>query len=554
MSGNGLRARRTMEPRKTLEKSLSGEVERLGQELEQSRVALEDAHSQIAILTDECARHERSVKAHRAARASAEAAAQRARGLAATLAAAGPNEINVDVRQNLEEITILTEELRVANEGLLSANEELDRRVVERTSELDTANIKLEGLNVELQRLNTELQRRVDQETTSRIATQADLFQMQKLEAIGQLTGGIAHDFNNLLSVIINGLQLLARIEQPEHRARVLRRTEEAAWRGAQLTQRLLALARRQTLHPERLDLAARMDGLRDLLAHSLRGDIEVRVDVAPDLWPIEADGTALELAVLNLAVNARDAMPKGGVLLLLARNHPVPQREAEQLQIDPGEYIELAVTDTGVGMPREVLEKVFEPFFTTKAESGTGLGLAQVYGFAKQSGGTALAESAPGQGSTIRVLLPRSMRPAPTEAAEPAAPAPRQRAGRLTVLVVEDDDDVAATVLDMLGQLGHSCMRVATVASALAVLTGSERVDLVFSDVLLPGGGSGLDLAREIGTRGIAVPLILTSGYGGGVTQRLATANLPFLRKPYRLETLRQGIEDALAAPVRRG
>ena len=534
-----------MEPRAAPEKSLRDEVVRLGQELEQARVALEDAHSEIAVLTEECARQERRMKAHQAARAQAETAEQLARERTVKLAAvAATDDVDLNLRQMLEETSLLTEELRETNDALLAANEALDQRVAERTAELHAANARLGSLNL-------ELQRRIEQETAARTAAQADLFQMQKLEAIGQLTGGIAHDFNNLLSVIINGLQLLGRIEQPEHRARVLRRTEEAAWRGAQLTQRLLALARRQTLHPERLELAQKMDGLRDLISHSLRDDIDVRVEMASDLWPIEADATALELAVLNLAVNARDAMPKGGLLVLSARNRPVAQDEAAQLQIDPGEYVELAVRDTGVGMPPEVLEKVFEPFFTTKAHAGTGLGLAQVYGFAKQSGGTAKAESAPGQGTTVRLLLPRSTRQATPAALEPPASARRQDNGHLAVLIVEDDDELASTVLDMMAQLGHSGTRVVTVASALAVLTGSEQVDLVFSDVLLPGGSSGLDLAREMEARGIAVPVILTSGYGGGVTQRLAAANLPFLRKPYRIETLRQAISDALAGPL---
>ena len=532
-----------MEPRAAPEKSQREEIVRLGQELEQARVALEDAHSEIATLTEECERQARRIKADEAAvRAQVEASDRRAREHAARLA--GIKEGDLNLEQLLEETSLLSEELREANDELLAANEQLDRRVAERTAELGAANTKLE-------RLNAELQLRVEQETAARVAAQADLFQMQKLEAIGQLTGGIAHDFNNLLSVIINGLQLLGRIEQPDHRARVLRRTEEAAWRGAQLTQRLLALARRQTLHPDRVDLSRRMDGLRDLISHSLRDDIGVRVEMAPDLWPIEADGTALELAVLNLAVNARDAMPKGGLLVLFARNRPVAGDEAEQLQIETGEYVELAVRDTGVGMSPEVLEKVFEPFFTTKAHAGTGLGLAQVYGFAKQSGGTAKAESAPGEGTTVRLLLPRSTRQAPLVATEPATPVRRQDDGHLAVLVVEDDDELAATVLDMMTQLGHSGTRVVTAASALAVLTGAEQVDLVFSDVLLPGGSSGLDLAREMEARGIAVPVILTSGYGGGVTQRLAAAKLPFLRKPYRIETLRQAISDALAVPV---
>jgi signal transduction histidine kinase len=254
---------------------------------------------------------------------------------------------------------------------------------------------------------------------------------VQKLEAIGQLTGGIAHDFNNLLMVIINGLQMLAQSKSPAQRERALRRTQEASWRAAELTRRLLAFARRQALHPERIDLAGQMDNLRELLSQGLRENIELRIDVASDLWPIEVDFGALELALLNLAVNSRDAMPNGGVLTIAAHNSPVDEVRAARRRIATGDFVEVLVADTGSGMSPEVLEKVFEPFFTTKnAGNGTGLGLAQVYGFAQQSGGTAWVESRPEEGTVVRLLLPRSRREAVKEAPEPgpASAATQQR------------------------------------------------------------------------------------------------------------------------------
>jgi signal transduction histidine kinase/ActR/RegA family two-component response regulator len=415
--------------------------------------------------------------------------------------------------------------------------------VAQRTAELARA-------NAEQERINAELNRRVEAESAARAKAQAELFQMQKLEAIGQLTGGIAHDFNNLLMVIINGLQMLTQSRSPAQRERALRRTQEASWRAAELTRRLLAFARRQPLHPQRIDLPRQIDTLRELLGQGLRDDIQLRTDVAADLWPLEIDLGALELTLLNLTVNARDAMPNGGMLTITARNRPLDEPGARRYSLPPGDYVEVAVDDTGLGMAPAVLERVFEPFFTTKGGSGTGLGLAQVYGFAQQSGGTACIESRPGEGTTVRLLLPRSHRE-PEPAADAGEPPEIEPRGELRVLVVEDEPAVGGVVLEMLAQLGHRGTCVPTVAAALASLAGTEPTDLVLTDVLLPGGDSGLDLAREVRERRLGVPVILTSGYGGSMTQRLSAMNLPFLRKPYRLETLRQAIDAALRPPA---
>ncbi|HLY90731.1 MAG TPA: ATP-binding protein [Acetobacteraceae bacterium] len=521
-------------------------------ELEQARVALEDAHAEIAALADENSALRHRLELVEAARNEAEKVARCARDDAARSMGLITRSLSTTTdekgaRVALEEASVLAEELRATNEALVQANDELEQRVADRTLALDQANTKLE-------RLNAHLRVRIEAETAARGKAQAELFQMQKLEAIGQLTGGIAHDFNNLLTVITSGLQLLARPRDAAHHDRLLGRIQDAAWRGAQLTQRLLAFARRQPLHPERLDLQQHMESMRSLLAHALREDIEMILEVGPDVWPVEADIAALELALLNLAVNARDAMPAGGRLVLAACNEPTPNGSGGRLDLAPGDYVRLSLSDNGIGMAPEVLDKVFEPFFSTKGDGkGTGLGLAQVYGFARQSGGGAVVESASGKGSTVHILLPRSHRPPVAVpslvAAETSEP---HQYDHLKILVVEDDDSVASMVLDMLAELGHSGMRVATVASALALLMSTYDFDLVFSDVLLPGGGSGLDLAREMSRRGLAVPLILTSGFGGGVTQRLAAANLPFLRKPYRIEALNQTIGAAMQSARR--
>ena len=242
--------------------------------------------------------------------------------------------------------------------------------------------------------------------------------------------------------------------------------------------------------------------------------------------------------------------MLSGGEIVLTARNHATLKGQSLRWGLADGDYVEICVSDTGTGMRPEVLERVFEPFFTTKDPGkGTGLGLAQVYGFAKQSDGTAWVESQLGQGTTVHILLPRSLRDHPTDVTqiEMAGGAPPQNIGPVSVLVVEDNEAVAAVVIEMLAQLGHDATHVASVAAALGELAGDRPFDLVFTDVLLPGGGSGLDLARELAERKPHVPVVLTSGYGGGVTGRLAAANLPFLRKPYRIDALKATLLEAL-------
>ena len=385
----------------------------------------------------------------------------------------------------------------------------------------------------------------VARDVTERNKLENRLRSAQKLEAVGQLTGGVAHDFNNLLQVVLSGLTLMDRVQDPDRRAQVLDSIRRAAQRGGELTKRLLTIARRQSLRPEPIDLGVWLrEGAAELLARTLRGDIRIEMKVPVGLPPVEVDPAELELAVLNLAVNSRDAMPEGGTLTLAADTVEVDEiTDPDGLA---GHFVRLSVSDTGIGMSPEIQAKVFEPFFTTKdMGKGTGLGLAQVYGFARQTGGGVRLRSAPGAGTTVSLLLPISCRPVRTEV---PGPSPDERAAPpgATVLVCEDDDDVAALVVDMLAQLGHVPTRVTTAASALGALADGRDVDLLFTDVMMPGGMDGLALAREATRRRPGLRVLLTTGYTGGPGTE--PIGVPVLRKPYRIDDLAKALEQVLA------
>ncbi|MCQ2028755.1 response regulator [Stutzerimonas zhaodongensis] len=415
-------------------------------------------------------------------------------------------------------------EVRALIEAREKASQELEALVVERTSELEKTNLEL----------RTQMAERAHIEETLR--------QTQKIEAIGQLTGGIAHDFNNLLMVISGGLDMLDRRADPERRKRLMDGMRQAAQRGSALTRQLLAFSRRQSLAPEPVDLAQRITQMRELLDRSLRGDVQVKQEFAPDLWPVEVDPGELELVILNLAVNARDAMPEGGNILLQARNAP------DELVLGRrGDFVRLAVIDTGTGIPDEVRNRVFDPFFTTKEiGKGSGLGLAQVYGFARQSGGTVWIDSECGQGTSVVMLLPRSADlPSPIKDQPPADDAVNLSAGN--VLLVDDDEEVAALVAEMLEHLGYQVTSAASAAAALGALANGRGIDIVFSDVMMPGGMNGLELAREIRTRNLDVPVLLTSGYAEAVKRSAETEGVQILAKPYRLEELAAALKTAL-------
>jgi PAS domain S-box-containing protein len=363
--------------------------------------------------------------------------------------------------------------------------------------------------------------------------------QAQKMDALGQLTGGVAHDFNNLLAVFANGLQLIERSPSLDQRERVVAAMRRAIARGTGLTHQLLAFSRRRAMNPESIDLAAQLRGMREMLERSLRGDIEVRMDLGDGLWPVEIDAGEFELAMLNLCVNARDAMPGGGTITIAACNVTATGAGGQ-----PDDFVHLSVGDLGSGMAPEVLSRVFEPFFTTKGVGkGSGLGLPQVYGFAQQSGGKIEIESSVGKGTVVTLLLPRGRRE-PVATADGAEAAPLRGAARRhgLALLVEDDPEVAALTREMLSFLGFEVLHAASPDAALGALADGRQVDVVFSDIMMPGGMSGLELGREIRRRQPDLRVVLTTGYSEAAAG-MDSAEFVLLLKPYDLEALSRAL-----------
>ncbi len=372
---------------------------------------------------------------------------------------------------------------------------------------------------------------------------QEQLAQSQKMEALGQLTGSIAHDFNNLLMIVSGHAQLLRRRLTDAKHLQAIDAVHAAANRGESLTRQLLAFSRRQPINPVVTDLKERVAAVHEMLVGSLRGNVALKCEIAEDVWPIEVDIAEFELALVNVAVNARDAMPGGGSITLSARNVTLKKSDGvEQLE---GDFVALAMTDTGVGIAPDVLPRIFEPFFTTKAiGKGTGLGLAQVYGFSHQAGGTVVATSTVGSGTAITIYLPRKhaelAKAAETPPVQPLAPA------QGTVLVVEDNADVAAVTASLVEQLGYRTLRDENATDALSRLQRGEKVNLVFSDVVMPGSMNGMALAQEISNRYPQIPVLLTSGYSDVV--QAAESKFKILRKPFQLPALEKAIREALA------
>ncbi|WP_018989163.1 PAS domain S-box protein [Aromatoleum toluclasticum] len=424
-------------------------------------------------------------------------------------------------------------ERRAAQEALRLAHDELELRVRERTAELEQANRALQS------------------EMADRAAAERALHQAQKMEAVGQLTGGIAHDFNNLLTVVMGNLQLLARRVQNDPTAvELIKGATDAAWRGAELNRRLLAFSRKQRLAPVPLDLNDLIAGMTSLLRRSLGEHINIKFHPATDLPPALADVTQLESALLNLAVNARDAMPDGGTLTIESDAVSLDEHYAAlENDVKPGAYVMLAVSDTGCGMPSEVLQRAFDPFFTTKETGkGSGLGLAMVYGFVKQSGGHVKIYSEPGTGTTVKLFLPIVTRPAGTLPTD--APAPRPDAsGCETILVVEDEDDVRELVCRVLGGLGYRMLQAPEGRTALALLSQHPGIDLLLTDVILSGGMNGPEIARQARQLRPDLKLLYTSGYTGNALLELEAIPGEFrmISKPYVIEDLAQMVREVL-------
>jgi signal transduction histidine kinase len=418
---------------------------------------------------------------------------------------------------------------------LETLNVELERRVEERTAELAHA--------------NADLERRVEERTREREAALAQVHEMRKVESLGQLTGGVAHDFNNLLMAVLGNLELLRKMVREDPKAcRLIDGAIQGAERGATLTKRMLAFARRQELKPETVDVPALVDSMVEMLQRSLGPGIQIVTDFEPDVPTTRVDPNQLELALLNLALNGRDAMPLGGRLMITARRERIEAGEVPGLR--PGDYLCIAESDTGHGMDETTLKRATEPFFTTKgAGRGTGLGLSMVDGLVAQSGGAMRITSQPGLGTRVELWLPVCdekpvQRPAvvPLDVVEIRA---------CRVLVVDDDPIVAAGTAAMLEDLGHVATEVASGDAALQLLGTEAAIDLVITDHAMPGM-TGAELATRIRRRWPALPIVIATGYADLPAE--SDLGLPRLSKPYRqqelAEVLAQLIGDREQSP----
>jgi signal transduction histidine kinase len=408
-------------------------------------------------------------------------------------------------------------------------NSELERRVEERTAELAKA--------------NAELEQRVEERTREREAALAQVHEMQKMESLGQLTGGVAHDFNNLLMVILGNLQLLRkRVPEDLRFARLIDGAIKGAERGATLTKRMLAFARRQELKPETVEVMRLIGGMEEMLRRTLGSTIEISIELQNDLPAIRVDPNQLELALLNLTLNARDAMPLGGRLEIAARCRPADEGPG----LVSGEYVCLAVSDSGTGMDEATVKRATEPFFTTKgAGKGTGLGLSMVHGLAAQSGGAMRIASNVGTGTSIELWLPTSER----AAVEPTGPVAMRHGATLCfrILVVDDDPLISSATVAMLEDLGHVVFEASSGVRALEALRNGPTVDLVVTDQAMPSM-TGTELSRHIRREWPELPIILATGYAD--LPNGEDPGLPRLSKPYQQEELEAMIAQ-VAGPV---
>jgi signal transduction histidine kinase len=407
-----------------------------------------------------------------------------------------------------------------------------------------------------LRDLNATLEQQIVERTQQLRKNEDALRQAQKMEAVGQLTGGVAHDFNNLLQIIVGSLETIRRILPTEY-GRLHRAAEQGmngARRAGALTQRLLAFSRRQPLDPKPIDVNMLVSGMSDLLHRALGETVSVETVRAAGLWPVEADPNELEAAILNLAVNARDAMPEGGRLTIETANAHIDEGYAlSHAEVVPGQYVGISVSDTGTGMDANTVAQAFEPFFTTKpVGKGTGLGLSQVYGFVKQSGGHVKIYSEVGQGTTVRIYLPRLTGQEHEIQAENEMPLP-EGTREETVLVVEDDDDVRTHSVESLRDLGYRVIEAHDGPSALRLLERQPRVDLLFTDVVLPSGMTGAQVAAQARALRPNLKVLFTTGYARNaiIHHGRLDKGVQLITKPFTFADLAAKVRDVLDAPT---
>jgi signal transduction histidine kinase/ActR/RegA family two-component response regulator len=438
-----------------------------------------------------------------------------------------------EARARLQALHESESHARRAEAELRRLNETLEGHVAERTAELAAANRQLVAQIEERERVESTLR------------------QMQRLEAVGQLTSGVAHDFNNLLTVVLGNIGFIERSPSALADAKLRQRLSHmrlAAERGAKLTSQLLAFSRRQRLEPRSIDLNEALASMRDLLHSSMGGSVEINTVFRLGLWHAFADPTQIELVVLNLVINARDAMEIGGSIKLETANVTVgpPYRPEEPAA---GDYVMISVTDTGSGMSKEVLAKAFEPFFTTKEiGKGSGLGLSQVLGFAKQSGGGIRIETRVGEGTSVKVYLPRAAKDDITEVADDTAALKRHPRKGAIILLVDDDSAVREVTASTLREHGYVVLEVGSGGAALDLLDGHATVDLALLDFAMPGM-NGVEVARQVRSKFPALPILFVTGYADKTAlQEIGDARI--IKKPFVGDELANKVSAALANP----
>ncbi len=390
----------------------------------------------------------------------------------------------------------------------------------------------------------------LNRDITTQIEREEALHKSQRLEALGQLTGGIAHDFNNLLTIITGNHELLEMELQTDEQRDLLQRANNAAMMGGRLTNRLLTFARRRRLEPALIDLNEQVMSMAEILRRTLGENLTFATLLAPRLWLVRTDPSEVESAVLNLAINARDAMPQGGKLVIETKNVVLGEHDlASEANVAPGEYVRLTVSDTGSGMAPEVLSRAFEPFYTTKPTGkGTGLGLSVIYGFVHQSGGHVTLQSEIGKGTNVTIYLPRAAEKG-AKAEVPKRPQGSNASHGETVLLVEDNEDVRAVTARRLRRLGYKVEMADNAPRAIDILRAGTAVDLVFSDIVMPGGLSGLDLAQWIRVRLPHMPVLLTTGYAEEMEKahEMGLGDIEIIRKPYASDDLAVALRKVL-------